>query len=152
MCLGELFLHCGAHSSRHLKRVLDLLLLSCEGVLTLHDLNYAEALQEAIVETLMCLFHGVEQTEGRKLLGQSLGFIIEFVKLTTEHTRSPPLAYVQECMMLLADVSSILPNQVGQLAKCTFVADRVASLARYNKDGHLTQCIAYVRQQFRLTP
>lgn len=49
MCLGEIFLQCGDFCLRHLQRVMDLLLISCEGVLTVGDLNYAEILQESII-------------------------------------------------------------------------------------------------------
>jgi len=59
MCIGEIYLHCGDFCLKHLKKVMDLLLLSCEGVLTVVDLNYAEILQESIIETLMCILHGV---------------------------------------------------------------------------------------------
>jgi hypothetical protein len=41
MCFGELFLQCGSTSLKHLKRVADLLLISCEGVIHLNDQNYA---------------------------------------------------------------------------------------------------------------
>lgn len=45
MCIGEIFLHCGNLCLKHLKKVMDLLLISCQGVLTITDLNYAEILQ-----------------------------------------------------------------------------------------------------------
>lgn len=59
MCIGEIFLHCGNSCLKHIQKVMDLLLISCEGVLAISDLNYAEILQESIIETLMCIMHGV---------------------------------------------------------------------------------------------
>lgn len=59
MCIGELFLQCGDFCGKHLKRVMNILHLSCEGVLSIPDVNYAEILQESVIETLMCIFHGV---------------------------------------------------------------------------------------------
>ena len=45
MCIGELFLQCSDACSKHLKRVMDIILLSFEGVIQLKDQNYAEVLQ-----------------------------------------------------------------------------------------------------------
>lgn len=84
------------------------------------------------------------------MLGECLHFIIEFIRLTTENSRHPKLDYVKECLMLLGDMITILPEQISKLAMCTFVADRVTTLVKFNKDGHLNQCISYVKQQFRL--
>ena len=91
MCIGELFLQCGDFCVKHLKRVMDLLLISCEGVLAIADMNYAEILQESIIETLMCIFHGINTDLGQKQLPDFLPFILEFVKLTTEKSRHPKL-------------------------------------------------------------
>ena len=49
-------------------------------------------------------------------------------------------------MLLLADVSVILPGEAGRLAKCAFIEERLVTLANFNKDGHLSQCIHYLRQ------
>jgi hypothetical protein len=38
---------------------MELLFVSCEGVLSISDMNYAESLQEAIIETEMCIMHGI---------------------------------------------------------------------------------------------
>lgn len=38
---------------------MDIILLSIEGVFHIADANYAEILQESIVETLMCIYHGL---------------------------------------------------------------------------------------------
>ena len=150
MCIGEIFLQCGNFCVRYLPRIMDLLLISCEGVLTVGDLNYAEILQESIIETLMCIYHGVEDLEGKKILAKSLGFVTEFIRITTDLTRHPKLDYVKDSIMLMGDIVSALPNEAGNLAKCTFVKERLATLVKFNKDGHLRQCIAFVSQQFRI--
>ena len=59
MCVGELFLQCGDIAFKHLKRVMSMLFMSCEGALVLTDLNYGEILQETIIETFMCIIHGL---------------------------------------------------------------------------------------------
>jgi hypothetical protein len=53
--------------------------------------------------------------------------------------------------MLLGDISHIYPNERPRLMKTDFIRDRVGTLMQFNKDGHLSQTIAYIRQQFRLT-
>lgn len=58
MCLGELFLQCGDYCFKHLKKVMDLIFISCQGVFSISDINYAESLQDSIIETLMCIVHG----------------------------------------------------------------------------------------------
>jgi hypothetical protein len=41
MCFGELFLQCGEICQQHLKRVMDIILISIEGVFHVADTNYA---------------------------------------------------------------------------------------------------------------
>lgn len=137
MCIGEIFLQCGNFCERHLQKVMDLLLISCEGVLTVGDLNYAEILQESIIETLMCIYHGVEGPEGKKILAKSLGFVTEFIRITTDPTRHPKLDYVKDCMMLMGDFVVAVPSEASTLAKCTFIRERLATLSKFNKDGRL---------------
>jgi hypothetical protein len=55
---------------------MDLLLISCEGVLTIADLNYAEILQESIIETFLCIFHGLNGNGRNEELPASLYFIV----------------------------------------------------------------------------
>lgn len=76
MCIGELFLQCGDICLKHIKRVMDLLVISCEGVLTIPDLNYAEVLQESIIETLMCIIHGMDPNRFGKDLPTFMPFIV----------------------------------------------------------------------------
>lgn len=59
MCFGELFLHCGKFCTKYVKKMMDIILISIEGVFHLSDMNYAEVLQESIIETIMCIFHGL---------------------------------------------------------------------------------------------
>jgi hypothetical protein len=47
MCFGELFLQCGQSCDSHIKKVMDIILISIEGVFQV-DTNYAEVLQESI--------------------------------------------------------------------------------------------------------
>lgn len=150
MCIGELFLQCGDFCVKHLKRVTDLILMSCEGVLSIPDINYAEILQESIIETLMCIFHGVGENYLKPILPTFLPFVLEFIKLTTEKTRHPKLDYVKESLMLLADISQIYPEFKPKLMEAGFIPDRAAILLKFNKDGHLSQTISYLRQQFQL--
>lgn len=84
------------------------------------------------------------------MLTQSLPFIIEFIRLTTEKNRHPKLEYVKECLMLLGDILTLLPSTAPTLTKCPFIADRTATLIKFNKDGHLNQCVNYMKQQFRI--
>jgi hypothetical protein len=76
MCVGEMFLQCGEVCEKHLKRVMDLLLVSCQGVLAITDLNYAEILQESIIETLLCIFHGLNSNGKNPDLPKWLYFIV----------------------------------------------------------------------------
>jgi hypothetical protein len=91
MCVGELFLQCGDFCYKHLKRVMDILFLSCEGCFSIADLNYAEALQEAIVETLMCIMHGITDEAFPADLPTYMPYITEFIRLTTDKGRRPKL-------------------------------------------------------------
>lgn len=129
---------------------MNILHLSCEGVLSIPDVNYAEILQESVIETLMCIFHGVNEESIKNDLPSYLNMTVEFIRLTTEKTRHPKLDYVKECLMLLADISNIYPNTKPFLCKAEFIADRANILVSFNKDRHLNQTIAYVKQQFQL--
>lgn len=53
--------------------------------------------------------------------------------------------------MLLADVSNIFPDLTQTLLNAGFIGDRASVLVRFNKDGHLSQNISYVKQQFHLS-
>ena len=63
MCIGELCLQVGRLGSKKAKRLMDLVIMSCHAVFALSDHNYAEALQDSIIETLMCMVHGIETPE-----------------------------------------------------------------------------------------
>lgn len=114
-------------------------------------MNYAEILQESIIETLMCIYHGINDPKGRRELPNYLSFILQFIGLTTEKSRHPKLDYVKECLMLLADITSMYPEVKQRIKEASFISDRTAILLKFNKDGHLNQTIAYVKQQFQLT-
>jgi|LakMenEpi03Aug12_release.lakeMendotaPanAssembly.Ray.scaffolds.fasta_scaffold3698143_1 hypothetical protein len=85
----------------------------------------------------MCIYHGVEDPEGKKILAKSLGFVTEFIRITTDPTRHPKLDYVKDSIMLMGDIISAIPDEAANMAKCTFVRDRVGTLVKFNKDGHL---------------
>ena len=149
MCFGELFLQCRRACLPHLQRVVDLLLISCDCVMHLSDQNYAEVLQETVIETFMCLFHGLnEGAQPCAPLGKYLRHVFEFVSLTTEKTRRPKLDYVKSCMFLLADIAGFYRVEAKSFASMPFLADRMSTLEKYNKKGDLSQVINYVRSKF----
>ena len=110
MCVGEMFLQCGEVSFKHLKRVMDIILLSCEGVVQLKDQFYAEVLQETVIETLMCIYHGLNSRDSCPQLGHFVQYSITFITFTTDKNRHPKLDYVKDSMVLLADIMSFYPN------------------------------------------
>ena len=69
---------------------MELMLLSCQGAIELTDVAYGEAVQDEIIETFMCIFHG---TEGSALamLSKYIPYIFQFVKITTDSKRRPKL-------------------------------------------------------------
>ena len=85
--------------------------MSCSGVFSIADSNYAEALQDSIIETLMCMIHGTDNMEIPVLLSENMPFIVEFVKMTTEKSKKPKLEYVQSCLMFLGDVANLFPQE-----------------------------------------
>ena len=149
MCFGELFLQCGEACRAHTKRIADILLLSCDGVLKLNDQNYAEVLMETVIETFMCLFHGLNNDIISQELVPYIKYVFEFVAITTEKSRRPKLDYVKDAMTLLGDIKSFYQNQTLPFSTAPFVIDRINTLQNYNKNGALTQTISYLRQQFR---
>ena len=111
MCIGELFLQCGDFCFKHFKRAMQLIYRSCKGVFSVADINYAEAMQDSIIETLMCMIHGTDNMEMPILLSENMSFITEFVRITTEKSKKPKLEYVQSCLMFLGDVANLFPQE-----------------------------------------
>jgi hypothetical protein len=64
--------------------------------------------------------------------------------------RHPKLDYVKECLMLLGDICCFYPTELMKHTSSALLMDRTAILIKFNKDGHLSQTISYVKQQFRL--
>jgi hypothetical protein len=149
MCFGELFLQCGEACRNHTKRIADILLLSCDGVLKLNDQNYAEVLMETVIETFLCLFHGLNNESLCPDLVPYIKYVYEFVGFTTDKSRRPKLEYVKEAMTLLGDIRNFYQNQTHPYSSAPFIQDRINTLQNYNKNGALTQTITYLRQQFR---
>ena len=150
MCIGEQFLQCGEACLKHLSRSMDVILLSCQGVVHLRDHNYAEVLQETIIETLMCVFHGLNNEQPCQALANYTQLVIEFIVFTTEKVRHPKLDYVRDTLVLLADVVSFYPNQTKSFLSPQVVQARLDTLNKYNRDGHLTANITYISRQLRL--
>lgn len=125
---------------------MDLLILSCEAVVLLSDFNYREVLQESIVETLMCVIHGVTEPSFGNILPNYMPYITEFTMITTDKARRPKLEYVENSLMLLADISQMFPGEKTRLLKTDFIKDRATMLQSFNKDGRLTQTLAYLKQ------
>ena len=90
---------------------MELIYRSCSGVFSVGDSNYAEAMQDSIIETLMCMIHGTDHMEMPILLSKNMHFIVEFVKMTTEKSKKPKLEYVQSCLMFLGDVANLFPQE-----------------------------------------
>ena len=149
MCVGEIFLQCGDVVFSQLKRVMDIILISCEGVVHLKDQNYAEVLQETVIETMMCIYHGLNNNRTCTELAPYVQYTITFVNFTTEKGRHPKLDYVKDCMVLLADVASFYSTEARQYLTRQSVNDRLSILEKYNKDGHLTDSLTYVSRQLR---
>ena len=150
MCIGELFLQCGDFCVKHLNSVMKIIMMACEGVVRGPEQAFAEILQESIIETLMCIFHGVSEEALMKELPAFLGHILQFIQITTDTSRHPKLDYVKECLMLLGDLSTLCPKFKPEIVKYGIIPDRAATLVKFNKDGHLTQNISYIKQQFNL--
>ena len=53
-------------------------------------------------------------------------------------------------MILLADIASFYPMESRGIIKHEFIADRLAILSKYNNDGHLSNEIKYIRNQFKI--
>lgn len=94
--------------------------------------------------------HGITDPKFEAELPGYMPYIVEFIRLTTEKHKRPKLEYVQTCLMLLADVSHLYPNEKSKLIKEEFIRDRVSTLNQFNKNGTLTQTITFVKQQFRI--
>jgi len=150
MCFGELFLQCGEICSRYLRRVMDIILLSIEGVFHITDSNYAEILQESIVETLMCIYHGMSAQGTYKPLIEYIPYIYQFVTFTTDKARRPKLDYVTDTIVLLTDIYSFYPQDTRFVIQQQFVIDRLDIMVRYNNDGHLTDKISFIKKAFGL--
>lgn len=58
----------------------------------------------------MCIYHGVEDPEGKKILAKSLAFVTEFIRITTDTNRHPKLDYVKDSMMLMGDIVAAIPS------------------------------------------
>jgi hypothetical protein len=75
MCIGELYLQMGTSCEKHLIQVMDLIMFSCEGVIKLNDMAYADILQDNIIETLMCIFHGMNNGQPYVLLTKYIPYV-----------------------------------------------------------------------------
>jgi hypothetical protein len=53
-------------------------------------------------------------------------------------------------MILLADIVSFYPSESQSIVQHQYVIDRLEIMSKYNNDGHLTNEIRYIKQQFRL--
>lgn len=74
---------------------MDIILISIEGVFHVTDTNYAEVLQESIVETLMCIYHGLNSEWNNRQLADYISYIFQFMTITTDKARRPKLDYVK---------------------------------------------------------
>jgi hypothetical protein len=74
---------------------MDIILVSIEGVFQISDNNYAEVLQESITETLMCIYHGLNGKKINKKLSEYIGYVFQFISLSTDKKRRPKLDYVK---------------------------------------------------------
>ena len=72
------------------------------------DLNKAEIIQESLIETFLCIYHGLSPNDE---LIQYRESIFTFVVMTTDKTRAPKLDYFQSGLTLLADLTSFYPNE-----------------------------------------
>ena len=52
--------------------------------------------------------------------------------------------------MLLADLATLCPRFKPEILKTGIVTSRVEVLIKFNKDGHLSQNINYIKQEFGL--
>lgn len=129
---------------------MDIILISIEAVFQISDKNYSEVLQESICETLMCIFHGLNEPNPNRALGEYVKYVFKFVALSTEKGRHPKLDYVKDAMVLLADITSFYPSESRAALTHEFIADRLEILNKYNADGHLTRDITYLRQTFHI--
>jgi len=98
----------------------------------------------------MCIMHGISDPRFEADVPGYMPYIVEFIRLTTDKSKRPKLEYVQNCMMLLADISQLYPKERDGLIKEVFIRDRTATLNQFNKNGQLTQTITFVKQQFKV--
>ena len=52
--------------------------------------------------------------------------------------------------MLLADIAHLFPSEKEKLRQTEFLQDRAMTLVKFNKDGHLTQSLSFMKQEFRI--
>jgi importin subunit beta-1 len=61
--LGEVFLVCKVQARKYLKKFLDIIIVCCTAAIQITeiDFNYSEQLKDTIIETLMCVVHGLNE-------------------------------------------------------------------------------------------
>jgi hypothetical protein len=75
-----------------------------QGVLELNDFNYAEILQDTVVETLLCIFHSDFSAAAFQTIRTFVESILQFIAFSTDKKRRPKLSYLKDTMSLLVDV------------------------------------------------
>lgn len=125
LCIGDIFLACRECCVRYLPNFIHILQISLQGCLLLHtsslpnDKEYAEQLQDRLIEAFTCLIHAydISQPQPQSYIQPVLQLLIEFIEQTTTPERNPTIEYCRNSLALIADIGNIY-NQVVKHLVC----------------------------------
>lgn len=82
------------------------------------DFSYSEQLKDSIIETLMCIVHGINtESSVNEQIAPFIPKIFQFVMISSNKKSRPTVAYVKKCVLLMADFAKFYPPVVKPLKK-----------------------------------
>jgi len=108
--------------------------------------DYLEQLRENVLDSYVCFFHAVTESESPNLILNSIPTIMQYLAVTCTKDFNPTVDYMRNALAFVADVGLIFKDKAAQYVKSELTANLVDILSKFVNNPDNAAILDYAKK------
>jgi len=108
--------------------------------------DYLEQLRENVLDSYVCFFHAVTESESPNLILNSIPTIMQYLAVTCTKEFNPTVDYMRNALAFVADVGLIFKDKAAQYVKSELTSNLMEILSKFLNNPDNAAILDYARK------
>jgi importin subunit beta-1 len=108
--------------------------------------DYLEQLRENVLDSYVCFFHAVTESENPDLIFPSIPTIMQYLAVTCTKDFNPTVDYMRNALAFVADVGLIFKDRAAQFVKSDLTANLIDILSKFLNNPDNAAILDYAKK------